>query len=84
MKWNWQQTDWPNWEFDSSKLQASEEAFLLHAGKLFGLLKYRIMELLDMNFISRSIQNKKSFNVSWRIFYARRYLFQEHIPSLLF
>ncbi len=49
MKWNWQQTDWPNWEFDSSKLQASEEAFLLHAGKLSGALEYmRDSEKLDI------------------------------------
>jgi len=40
MTWNWQQPDWPKFEYDSSALTALEEAFLLHSGELLGAFKH--------------------------------------------
>ena len=34
--WNWQQTDWPNWRFDTRALEEIERRFLLDAGRLQG------------------------------------------------
>lgn len=36
MVWNWQQTDWPEFRYDSAALASLEETFLLRAGELFG------------------------------------------------
>ena len=36
MKWNWQQPDWPNWQFDSEALQEMERQFLVGSGRLAG------------------------------------------------
>lgn len=36
MPWNWQQTAWPQFTFDSNQLQPLEDRFLLGAGHLFG------------------------------------------------
>jgi Fic family protein len=36
MQWNWQLTDWPNWQFDSQKMTALEAEFMLTAGRLLG------------------------------------------------
>lgn len=40
MTWNWQQPDWPNFEYDSAALAALEEAFLLHSGELLGAFRH--------------------------------------------
>jgi Fic family protein len=40
MKWNWQQTDWPNFNYDKSKIDESEKQLLLGAGLLFGAFKH--------------------------------------------
>ncbi len=37
MQWNWQLTDWPNWQFDSQKMTALEAEFMLTAGRLLDL-----------------------------------------------
>lgn len=36
MTWNWQQTDWPNWSYDATKLVELEQQFLLQSGQLAG------------------------------------------------
>ena len=36
MKWNWQQSDWPNWRFDTETLQEMERRFLVGSGRLAG------------------------------------------------
>lgn len=36
MTWNWEQSDWPNWRFDSAHLNDLERQFLLGSGRLMG------------------------------------------------
>jgi Fic family protein len=36
MQWNWQQPDWPKFEWEASRLSAAEEKFLLAAGVAIG------------------------------------------------
>jgi Fic family protein len=38
--WNWQQKDWPDWKFDSSRMQKLEASFLLGSGLLQGVWKH--------------------------------------------
>jgi len=40
MTWNWQQPDWPEFEYDGDALAALEEAFLLHSGELLGAFRH--------------------------------------------
>jgi Fic family protein len=40
MTWNWQQTDWPNFEWDRSRISAAEDQFLLGAGVAIGAVKH--------------------------------------------
>lgn len=40
MKWNWQQRDWPQFEYDEKKLKPLEEEFLRQCGVLEGSLKF--------------------------------------------
>lgn len=40
MVWNWQQTDWPEFRYDSAALASLEERFLLRAGELFGAFRH--------------------------------------------
>jgi Fic family protein len=40
MVWNWQQADWPNFTYDTSRLDALEARLLLGAGFLFGAFKH--------------------------------------------
>ena len=35
-KWNWQQSEWPNFQYDSSRLKAMEDDFLRRSGLLLG------------------------------------------------
>lgn len=39
-KWNWQQTDWPNFSWKKNLLTKAEERFLLKAGTLVGTIKH--------------------------------------------
>ncbi len=38
--WNWQQTDWPNFNWDRFRMFAAEEQFLLGAGVAIGAVKH--------------------------------------------
>lgn len=40
MKWNWQQTDWPHFRYDSAALAALEARFLLHSGQFMGAYRH--------------------------------------------
>jgi Fic family protein len=40
MKWNWQQPDWPNFNWDRSQISAAEEQFVLGAGVAIGTVKH--------------------------------------------
>lgn len=40
MKWNWQQSDWPNFSYDKALLENMEERFLYDSGVLFGAFKH--------------------------------------------
>ena len=40
MKWNWQQKDWPEFQYDSSALSKLESRFLRQSGMLQGTLKH--------------------------------------------
>lgn len=36
MEWNWQQADWPNFNYELSSTRELEENFLLTSGEMFG------------------------------------------------
>jgi Fic family protein len=40
MTWNWQQPDWPNFNWDRLRISAAEEQFLLGAGVAIGTVKH--------------------------------------------
>jgi Fic family protein len=40
MTWNWQKSDWPNFRWNSSRLIAAEEKFLLGSGVGLGIAKH--------------------------------------------
>ena len=40
MQWNWQQPDWPNFQYDKSHLEAQEAWFLHSAGVVLGVVKH--------------------------------------------
>lgn len=40
MTWNWQQTDWPRFRYDSAALEALEARFLLHSGEFMGAYRH--------------------------------------------
>lgn len=40
MTWNWQQPDWPTFQWDRTRISAAEEKFLLAAGVAIGSLKH--------------------------------------------
>jgi Fic family protein len=40
MKWNWQQSDWPKFSWDPSRLRKAEEHFLVGTGMFAGTVKH--------------------------------------------
>jgi len=40
MKWSWQLPGWPNFSYEESWLAPFEEAFLFHAGEMFGSVRH--------------------------------------------
>jgi Fic family protein len=40
MKWNWQLPDWPNFQYDKSRLDPEESRFLHSAGVVLGMIKH--------------------------------------------
>src|ERR1700693_1356921 len=40
MTWNWQQSGWPNFIYDSMALQPMEQRFLLQSGEFIGAFKH--------------------------------------------
>jgi Fic family protein len=40
VKWNWQQSDWPHFRYDKSRLDKEEGHFLHSAGLLLGVIKH--------------------------------------------
>ena len=40
MTWNWQDPDWPNFEWDRARMATAEEQFLLGAGVVIGTVKH--------------------------------------------
>jgi len=40
MTWNWQQADWPNFNYDSKVLEPLERNFLLRSGEFIGAFKH--------------------------------------------
>lgn len=40
MKWNWQQSKWPNFSYDINVLDQQEQLFLTHAGLFMGVFKH--------------------------------------------
>jgi len=40
MTWNWQQPDWPNFDWDRLRMTPAEEQFLLGAGVAIGTVKH--------------------------------------------
>jgi Fic family protein len=40
MNWNWQQENWPNFKYDSARLEAAEATFLKQGGMLLGAFKH--------------------------------------------
>lgn len=40
MRWNWQQTDWPDFTYDPTALEPLEKRFLLHSGEFIGAFRH--------------------------------------------
>src|SRR5450759_167108 len=40
MTWNWQKPDWPNFDWDNTRLAKAEEQFLLETGVFAGTFKH--------------------------------------------
>jgi Fic family protein len=40
MSWNWQKSDWPNFAWNSARLEKAEQQFLLGGGVLMGTVKH--------------------------------------------
>ena len=40
MKWNWQNTDWPNFRYDAASLVPLEQKFLQSAGEVIGAVRH--------------------------------------------
>ena len=40
MRWNWQQSDWPNFAYDATYLRSREDRFLKGAGMLVGVMAH--------------------------------------------
>jgi Fic family protein len=40
MRWNWQQTDWPNFSYEAARLRSAEEQFLKSAGVVVGAMHH--------------------------------------------
>ncbi len=40
MTWNWEQSNWPNFEYDSAALEPLEKQFLLQSGEFIGAFKH--------------------------------------------
>ena len=40
MKWNWQQSDWPEFSWDCGRIRKAEEQFLLEGGMLAGVIRH--------------------------------------------
>jgi Fic family protein len=57
MKWNWQQSDWPNFSYNPSDLSTKESKFLINAGFMFGVY-HHIKEANKNNFLVDIISNE--------------------------
>ena len=40
MTWNWQQSDWPHFSWDSALLRKAEQQFLVGSGLFAGIIKH--------------------------------------------
>jgi len=40
MNWNWQQPDWPNFQWDRARLEAAEKQFLVRGGVFVGTVRH--------------------------------------------
>ncbi len=55
MTWNWQQSDWPDFSYDSKVLEPSERQFLLQSGETIGAFRHieaNAQETLKIELIS--------------------------------
>lgn len=58
MLWNWQQTDWPNFTYDDTRLREAEERFLKNAGVVVGAMHHLDggqQHALTIDLISREV-----------------------------
>jgi Fic family protein len=60
--WNWQHRDWPNFQFDSTKLEPLEREFARSAGSLEGVLKH--LETDDKNGVIVHILSTEALKTS--------------------
>lgn len=47
MVWNWQQPDWPRFQWDRARLEAAEKLFLVSGGVFVGTVRHLVKEELD-------------------------------------
>src|SRR5207244_11853790 len=47
MTWNWQQPDWPTFQWDEARLEAAEKQFLVGGGMLVGTVRHLGIEERD-------------------------------------
>lgn len=62
MKWNWQNSDWPNWSWNSDALASSEGIYLLEAGRLAGTWKH--LETADRDLATVDLLTQEALRTS--------------------
>lgn len=68
MTWNWEQKNWPNWEFNSKNLEKYEQAFLINAAKTAGAWKYMSQqEKTNIHIDLLSDEAIKSSQIEWEM-----------------
>jgi Fic family protein len=61
-KWNWQDANWPNWQFYATALQDFEARFLLSAGELAGAWKH--LHVADQEHLKISLISEEAIKTS--------------------
>lgn len=60
--WNWQQEDWPQFRYDSTKLDALEAEFLRQSGEVIGAIKHVSDD--DRQQLTVELMGNEAFNTS--------------------
>jgi Fic family protein len=62
MKWNWQQSDWPQFSYNKAKLQGLESKFLQDSGTLLGAFKH--LNEADKSYLTIEFMSNEAIKTS--------------------